>query len=282
MPPFQIDTAVVALSPFSEILEGVLRLAEKGLLAAPTASKTIASMVGISSAKLPQLHKALRAGRETAVFAEDKSGDWFLACLPTDTVTLRAMLHGISLYKLHVERPLDEVLVVVSKPANPSQLVQMLEKSIEGFSGMQTTAHALIDLAHRAKKRFTVMTPFLDEPGMARVIELFECTQRNVKKELIIRRPIPDALIQSRDALVNLEVQVLDFRISREEAGEHETFHAKVVRVDDNECYVGSSNMTQWSFNYSLELGFLVRGEAGRRVSQILDAVQSVSVKVSL
>lgn len=282
MPPFHLDTAVVALSPFSEILEGVLGLAEKGLLAAPTASRTIASLVGISSAKLPQLHKALRAGRETAVFEEDKSGDWSLTCPPTDAVTLRAMLHSVSLYKLHVERPLDEVMVVVSKPANPSQLVQMLEKSTEGFTGMQTTAHALIDLAHRAKKRFTVMTPFLDEPGMARVIELFECTQIHVTRELIIRRPIPDALIRSRDALKELEVQVLDFRISREDAGEHETFHAKVVRVDDNECYVGSSNMTQWSFNYSLELGFLVRGEAGRRVSQILDAVQTVSVKVSL
>ena len=282
MPPFHLDAAVVALSPFSEILEGVVGLAEKGLLAAPTASKTIASLVGISSAKLPQLHKALRAGREAAVFAEDKSGDWSLTCPRTDAVTLRAMLHSVTLYKLHVERPLDEVMVVVSKPSNPSHLVQMLEKSIEGFTGMQTTAHALIDLAYRAKKRFTVMTPFLDEPGMARVIELFECTQRNVTRELIIRRPIPDALTHSRDALVNLEVQVLDFRISKEEAGEHETFHAKVVRVDDNECYVGSSNMTQWSFNYSLELGFLVRGEAGRRVSQILDVVQGVSAKVSL
>lgn len=281
MPPLHLDAAVVTLSPFSEILESVLGLAETGLLATPTASKTIASLAGISSAKLPQLHKALCAGRDMAVFAEDKSGDWLLTCSSTDAVTLRAMLHSVNLYKLHVERPLDEVMVVVSKPANPSQLVQMLEKSLEGFTGMQTTAHALIDLAHRAKRRFTVMTPFLDEPGMARVIELFECTQIDVTRELIIRRPIPDALVRCRDTLMELGVKVLDFRISREDAGEHETFHAKVVRIDDNECYVGSSNMTQWSFNYSLELGFLVRGEAGRRISQILDAVQSVSVKVS-
>jgi len=282
MPPLHIDDAVVALSPFSEILEGVLGLAENGLLAAPTASKTIAELVGMSSAKLSQLHQALRAGQDVGVFSEDKSGEWSLSCARTDTTRLKAMLHSVTLYKLHVERPLDEVVVVVSKPANPSQLVQMLEKSIEGFTGMQTTAHALIDLAHRAKKRFTVMTPFLDGPGMERVIDLFECTQSDVTRELIIRRPIPDALIQSRDALNYLGVQVLDFRISRDEAGEHETFHAKVVRIDEHECYVGSSNMTQWSFNYSLELGFLVRGEAGRRVSQILDAVHSVSVKVSL
>jgi hypothetical protein len=239
MPPFNLDRAVVALAPFSEILEGVLGLAEKGLLAAPTASKTIASLVGISSAKHPQLHKALRAGLETAVFAADKSGDWSLTCPQSDALTLRAMLHSVSLYKLHVERPLDEVTVVISKPANPSQLVQMLEKSIEGFTGMQTTAHALIDLAHRAKKRFTVMTPFLDEPGMTRVLELFECVQGDVTRELIIRRPIPNALIDSREKLLELGVKVLDFRILREDLGEHETFHAKVVRIDDHECYVG-------------------------------------------
>ncbi len=282
MPPLHIDNAVVALAPFSEILEGVLSLAEKGLLAAPTASKNIASLVGISSAKLPQLHQALQAGRMVEIFMEDKSGDWSLGCSSAGTTALRTMLHSINLYKLHVERPLDEVTVVVSKPSNPSQLVELLEKSLEGFSGMQTTAHALINMAHRAKRRFTVMSPFVDEAGMARVIELFECTQSEVARELIIRRPIPDALIQCRDTLIRLDVKVLDFRISKDEVGEHETFHAKVVRVDDDECYLGSSNMTQWSFNYSLELGFLVRGEGGRRVSQILDAVQNVSKIVCL
>ena len=126
------------------------------------------------------------------------------------------------------------------------------------------------------------MTPFVDDAGMARIIELFESTKSEVLRELIIRRPIPDSLLKKSEQLIRLGVRVLDFRISKDEAGEHETFHAKVVRVDDDECYVGSSNMTQWSFNYSLELGFLVRGEAARRVSKILDAVQSVSMAVRL
>jgi len=194
---------------------------------------------------------------------------------------LRTMLRAVNLYKLHVQRHLDEVMVVVSKPAHPSQLVALLEKTLEGFSGMQTTAHALIDLAHRATNRFTVMTPFVDDVGMGRIIELFESTNCKVARELIIRRPIPKSLIKNESNLKRLGVSVYDFRISRDEAGEHETFHAKVVRCDDSECYVGSSNMTQWSFDYSLELGLLVRGEAGRRVSIILDAVQSVSIPVT-
>ena len=102
-----------------------------------------------------------------------------------------------------------------------------------------------------------------------------------VSKELIVRRPFPEALANCMTDLELLGVKIFDFRISREDRNENETFHAKVVRIDDNECYVGSSNMTQWSFNYSLELGFLVRGEAGRRVSRILDAVLSVSDAVA-
>lgn len=281
MQSFHLDATLVSLSPYSEILEGVLGLAESGLLSAPIDSKTIASSIGMSSAKLPELHQALRAGEGAGLF-QDKPGGWQIACTSTEIISLRAMFHSVNLYKRHVEHPLDEVTVVVSKPANPSQLVQMLENSIEGFTGMQTTAHALIDLAQRAKKRFTVMTPFLDEAGLKRLLELFECTQKGVIRELIIRRTIPDVLPSAREAFAELGVQVFDFRISKEDTREHETFHAKVVRIDENECYVGSSNMTRWSFNYSLELGFVVRGEAGRRVCQILDTVKSVSAKVDL
>ena len=277
-----IDRAIIALSVHSEVLENVLCLAEKGLLVAPTSLKNLASMAGVSSAKLPQLQLAMNSGRGTSVFDESRSGDWSLSCSMPEAATLRIMLHGVNLFKLQVQQTLDDVTVVVSKPAHPSQLVDLLENSLEGFSGMQTTAHALIDLAHRAKKRFTVMTPFVDDAGMARIVELFESTKSDVLKELIIRRPIPESLLKSSEQLVRLSVTVLDFRISKDEPGEHETFHAKVVRVDDDECYVGSSNMTQWSFNYSLELGFLVRGEAARRVSKILDAVQSVSTSVEL
>lgn len=282
MPSMDFDRAIIALSAHSEIFEIVLSLAEKGVLAAPTSLKDLASMAGVSSARLPQLQEAMHAGRTSAIFDESQSGDWSLGCTKADATTMRMMLHSVNLYKLHVHQAIDDVTVVISKPAHPSQLVEFLEKTLEGFSKMQTTAHALIDLAHRAKQRFTVMTPFVDDAGIARIIELFESTASDVQRELIIRRPISEALTNNGAILARMGVKVQDFRISKEEVGEHETFHAKVVRVDDDECYVGSSNMTQWSFNYSLELGFLVRGEAGRRVSRILDAVQSVSTSVHL
>ena len=130
-----IDGAIVALSLHSEVLANVLCLAEKGLLEAPTSLKHLASMAGVSSAKLPQLQLAMNSGRGTSVFDESRSGDWSLRCSLTEAVTLRVMLQGINLYRLHVQQTLDDVTVVVSKPAHPSQLVELLEKSLEGFSG---------------------------------------------------------------------------------------------------------------------------------------------------
>lgn len=276
-----LDTCFKALARHAELVVPVLGLLDRGAMVGPTPLKAIASAAGISSAKLPPLRDALQAGASVGVFKESSLGGWTAICSSEDATKLRLMLHGVNVYLSQVYKKDDDVTVVVSKPALPSQLVDILERSLEGFSGMQTTAHALIGLAERARDRITVMTPFVDKSGMARILELYATAGTTVSKELIVRRPFPEALAACMTDLELLGVKIFDFRISREDRNENETFHAKVVRIDDNECYVGSSNMTQWSFNYSLELGFLVRGEAGRRVSQILDAVLSVSDAVA-
>lgn len=273
-----LDTCFKVLAKHAELVAPVLVLLEHGAMIGPTPLKAIASAAGISSAKLPVLGEALQVGASVGVFKESPLGGWTAICSSEEASKLRLMLHGVNVYLSQVHKNEDDVTVVVSKPALPSQLVEILERTLEGFSGMQTTAHALIGLAERARHRFTVMTPFVDEAGMARILELYATTRPTVNRELIVRRPFPEALSNRLTDLEMLGVKIFDFRISREDRNENETFHAKVVRIDDNECYVGSSNMTQWSFNYSLELGFLVRGEAGRRVSQILDVVLSVSV----
>jgi len=126
------------------------------------------------------------------------------------------------------------------------------------------------------------MTPFVDEEGGARIVDLFRCTGAAVRRELIVRNGLPAALVAKAVDLADMGVRVYDFRISREERGHNETFHAKVVCADEGECYVGSSNMTKWSFSYSLELGFHARGRAASRVAQILDAVVHVSVPLSV
>jgi hypothetical protein len=277
-----LDDCFEKIASQAEALEPVLGLVGKGVLAGPTLLKTIASMAGISSARLPTLANSLRVAALAGLLKERGPGEWMALCSKEDAAHLKLMLRGVNIYRQKVHEDEDTVVVVVSKPAAPSQLVSALERTLQGFWGIETTAHAMIGLAHRACQRFTVMTPFVDSAGMERILELFESTTKEVRRELIIRKPIPDAVMSRRNELLALGVHVHDFRIARDASAENETFHAKVVRIDADECYVGSSNMTQWSFDYSLELGFHVRGEAGRRVSQVVDAVLEVSAEVQL
>lgn len=90
----------------------------------------------------------------------------------------------------------------------------------------------------------------------------------------------PPALTAVRQDLSRLGVAVLNFRLDRSDTPGNETFHAKVVLADDAAAYVGSSNMNQWSFEYSLELGLYVRGLAATRIAAVLQAVRVVSSKM--
>jgi phosphatidylserine/phosphatidylglycerophosphate/cardiolipin synthase-like enzyme len=222
----------------------------------------------------------LQAAEEAGVVNKDAHRMWAVA-LPRELAREVALLmRGARLYRDRVHA--DEVEVVISRPAAPSRLVAELERTIEGLWGLEETAVMLGEMAAIAKRRFSVMTPFVDEDGAERIVSLFRATRPGVERELVVRNGLRDALAGKAGELKALGVGVYDFRIPRPDRPENETFHAKVVRVDDSECYAGSSNMTKWSFEYSLELGFHVRGAAAAKVSRLLDAVVAVSAPVSL
>lgn len=124
------------------------------------------------------------------------------------------------------------------------------------------------------------MTPFIDEVGAEIVLNLFH--QAHVPTRCLILRAGPDgkappALAVIRPHLDALGVSVLNARLGKSEGRGRETFHAKVVLADDAAAYVGSSNMLRSSFTSSLELGLYVRGEAAKRVADVLRAVISVA-----
>ncbi|ACI94755.1 conserved hypothetical protein [Afipia carboxidovorans OM5] len=59
-----------------------------------------------------------------------------------------------------------------------------------------------------------------------------------------------------------------------------ETFHAKVVLIDDSEFYVGSSNFMGSALERSFECGVFIRGETARQMRSVLLAVRAVGVPV--
>lgn len=278
----QADDLFVRLAPYAEVLEPALHWAGSGKLPGRHDARELSRVCGISSSRLPAVIAGLQAAEEAGVVSKDSHGMWAVA-LPQEMAREVALLmRGARLYRDRVHADADEVEVVISRPAAPSLLVAELERTIEGLWGLEETAVMLGQMAASATRRFSVMTPFVDEDGAERIVSLFQATRPGVARELVVRNGLPDALAGKAGELKALGVAVYDFRIPRPDRPENETFHAKVVRVDDSECYAGSSNMTKWSFEYSLELGFHVRGAAAAKVSRLLDAVVAVSTRVSL
>lgn len=79
-----------------------------------------------------------------------------------------------------------------------------------------------------------------------------------------------------RSSMGNLQIEVLDYLIQKPVGG-YETFHAKVILADDSYAYVASANMNRASLEYSMELGVLLRGDAARQISQIVDAIKRIA-----
>lgn len=265
-----------ALAVYPRAASQFLEVAGDGRMHGLVPLRQLVTFCKLSVAKLPELAAALERGRRVGVVVQ--VGDqWRAVMAPEDCKRLALMLRGVCWYLDDVHEEPDTVSVVVSRPAEPSQLVRALNATLEGTWGLHATGEVLVDIARRAERHFILMTPFIDEDGANRVVELFGATRPSVRRELIVRDGLPMALQKRVRDLSALNVQAFDFRISKEELGHNETFHAKAVCADSSECYVGSSNMTRWSFSYSLELGFHVRGVAAARVAQVLDAVVGIS-----
>lgn len=276
------DVLFVRLAPHAEVLEPALNWAGAGKLPGRYDARELSRLCGISSSRLPAVVAGLQAAEEAGVVSKDGHGMWAVALSQEASREVALLMRGARLYRDHVHADANEVEVVISRPAAPSRLVAELERTIEGLWGLEETAVMLGQMAASATRRFSVMTPFVDEDGAERIVSLFVATRPGVARELVVRDGLPAALAGKAHELMALGVTVYDFRIPRPDRHDNETFHAKVVRVDDSECYAGSSNMTKWSFDYSLELGFHVTGAAADKVSRLLDAVMAVSARVSL
>ncbi len=276
------ETLFLRLAPHAAILSRVFELAGRGQQEALGTARDIARLTGVSHARISDLLTALRETESVGAAREDGHGVWHVTLAAEKSREIALMLKGARLFKERIHADRDKVQVVISKPAEPSQFASALESTLEGAWGLSSTSDVLGEMASRTSTRFSIMTPFIDEDGARRVNALFRASRSSVRKELIVRNGLPDSLRSHADELRALGVRVFDFRLARADRPENETFHAKVIRVDHDECYVGSSNMTKWSFDYSLELGFLVSGDAGARVSRVVDAVLSVSNEIHL
>lgn len=263
---------------FAEVLAPIFAQGAKGRLRTPSSLKELAKIAGVSTAGLERVREALSSACRAGAAIQEDGATWRLTLAPEIYRELSSMLAGIALYRSKVHEDADRVSVVLSKPPSPSVFSSALAQSLKGDWGLEETGDTFQRMAASAVHRFLVMTPFLDADGLDRVLSLFELTHPAVERCLVVRDAEAAAITAVKQKLSELGVAVYEFRLAKG-AGQHETFHAKVVVSDNDQCYLGSSNMTTWSFNYSLELGFYVRGDSAKRTSEIVDAVLSVSLR---
>lgn len=277
--PFEVREAFKLLAPHGEVAAAVCAAVVEGRISGATNLRAICTASGIPQARGAEMEAFLLAAEPLRMF-ERSNSDW-----RPDRHSLHdqltPLLVGAALYRAEVHQDADLVQVVMTLPPFPSAVAQELKSLASGLWGLVDTKEVLPALAERARHRFCVMTPFIDEVGMPVVMNLFERSRKCSLKSLIIRASsdggLPSAVQGVLGELDAMNVQIRSLRIDRTAVPGYETFHAKVLLADDDETYVGSANMTRWSFEQSLELGVLVKGRAARAIARVVDAVESVS-----
>lgn len=272
-------SAFDALAPMCEVSAPLCLAAREGLLEPFQDLHAICTRIGLPQARAGDVERALMAGEEAGLFSKATHMRWRV--LDIEKVSqIAPLLQGAQLYKLRIHRDIDVVDVVLTKPPAPSQVSLKLEEMLMSSRGFKDTKQLLPAISEKAEKSFTVMTPYLDSVGASIVLNLFELTPAP-DKCLVLRTlkdgAEPPGLSGISSRLLELGVRVMNFKLDRLNAPGNETFHAKVVLADADAAYVGSSNMNQWSFEYSLELGLYVRGGAAARIATLIDAVKAVS-----
>jgi phosphatidylserine/phosphatidylglycerophosphate/cardiolipin synthase-like enzyme len=268
-----------ALALHAEVSAPLCAAAAQGRMDLPSDVHTICTRAGLPRARAGDIERALTVGLQFGLFGQVGPLSWNSRDNALAS-QLAPLLDGVRLYRARVHQDADLVEVVLTKPPAPSQVSRKLESMLSGGWGFRDTKQLLPAIAGGAQRSLIVMTPFFDDVGAEVVLNLFENTAA-LDKCLILRATkegLPPEGLEKVDAhLVSLGVDVVNFRLDRPGSSGNETFHAKTVLGDDDTAYVGSSNMNQWSFEHSLELGLYVRGRAAFRIAELLRAIRAVS-----
>ncbi|MBZ0132423.1 MAG: hypothetical protein K8F53_07415 [Rhodocyclaceae bacterium] len=263
------------LSLHAEICAAVCNAINRGLFRGEMPIKDICSASGLASARASDVERMLVAGQDCGLFERRSELGW-ASVKGRDFTDLALMLEAASLYRQEVHEEQNIVEVVLTRPPRPCKLEEALDAAGYASAILENTVDVFMSMAISASQRFAVMTPFLDELGAKQLVELFRRVPTGVTKVLIVRYmhgAPPLSLVGIKEELRELDVRVFDYWLPRSGSDGYETFHAKVILTDSNVAYVGSANMTETSFFYSMEMGLLVKGQAAGVVGRVVDEI---------
>lgn len=232
---------------------------------------TLCQTMGVPSTQRTALNNLLKKLGEEGLF-KSQGRSWKPARgINFDHWTAR--LEGALTFKADDES-VNSTEIVLSRPLEPSLFTDKLIASLQSDWGLLDTESILPAIAHAAQKRAVIVSPFIDSYGIERILNFFRQTPAT-DKHLVYRddkEGVKEALMTAQVELSDLQVKTHRYHLPLPEKG-NESFHAKILLADRHTALVGSSNMTQWSMRYSLELGVQVRGRAAERVAGVVDAI---------
>lgn len=197
-------------------------------------------------------------------------------------------LHVVDHYQSRVHQDATIARVVLTKPAAPSVLERRLSDLGWRTADLELTERAFCGMVRAARRRLVVMTPFFDQTGANWLRELISLVAPEVECILILRSleaptrsDFPSGLNSISQWLRERNVRVFNYSIPRPNGAGRETFHAKVVLCDRNIAYVGSSNLTAASLEYSMEIGVVLSGRSAADVGEVIDAVLASASQIS-
>lgn len=221
----------------------------------------------------------IKRGLITSGFATQKEFSAQLSVAPETLRHFSYNLQGVSTY-LRSHKDVDSVRLVLTEPGDQSALRREINR--RGLPPrLFQTRDAFLNLAHIAENAVTVLAPFIDDAGCEFLIEFFSACKPSVRKQMICR-PLSEphcgvAFRKRKQDFRNLGLSVYEYAIPSPLPSKRETFHAKVILVDDTAFYVGSSNFMGSALDRSLECGVIVRGQTAKDLYRVVEALKTVA-----
>lgn len=253
---------------FNPTLAGRILTTLLDMAGQPATLQDIVELSKLLASEVAQARILLDSLCDTGVVVRKVTG-WALEGSSTEVARLLLLIEGAeAAQKCSKDR--DVVSLVVTYPGE-SSFLDCLKELSPYYASVPHTAETFMNIALGAEQRLVVMTPFLDEAGAEMVHQMFIAAAPEVKKALIVRS---NAVTAPAGMMVDISqlAQVYDYMVAKE-GGRFETFHSKAILADNRQAYVGSANMLNSSLSISLEMGFLVTGDAAAMLGRFIDSI---------
>jgi phosphatidylserine/phosphatidylglycerophosphate/cardiolipin synthase-like enzyme len=269
--------------PYPATAERVVRVMAKSGHDAVT-SEFVERSAGLGAHEKVRIPQILRAMATVGIVTEVGPGLWISPAGEQETMNLALQLAGAANFQ-RVHKDKDEVQVVLTLPEEPSKLCEVLPEQGPYCAKLGATDSVFTRIAHEARFRLVIVTPFIDKVGAEWIASMFRLTDSKPVERILILRDYHSAkasLAGIAGDLDRLQVKMFDYFIRHEGRRlPFETFHAKFVLGDDTQAYIGSANMLASSLEVALEVGVLVNGQSVLDIKRLVDSMIKVAKSVA-